>query len=167
MKKLLCLVLLVSVLSLSVVAFADQTYTGDGYSFQFPDTWSFGIDQEGLEFVLMISDGYSNINLSIADIGMNVTAEQFDLLFVPILIQNYQTVEEFESITILEKESPIVLGDNTFSTLCFNASILGIDLYMEQYVVISGTVAYVFTVSYVNNFINTFIYFFNCGSFGN
>ena len=148
MKKLLCLVLLVSMLSLSVVAFADQTYTGDGYSFRFPDTWTFGADQDGAEFVLMMSDGNSNINMVYQDLGMKLTAEQVDQLLMPLLIQQYQ--DTFENVSFTEMDSPVVLGDNAYSVLGFYVTIFGMDRYMEQYIILNDKIAYIFTVTYVS-----------------
>lgn len=148
MKKLLCLALMLCLLCPPMAALADQTYTGSGYSFNCPDTWTQGIDQDGIEFTLMMSDGASNLNLAIADITLSITNEQFDQLFVPMLIENYQ--QAFGNIEVVEIESPIQLGDNTFSVFGFNVTMFGIDMYMQQYIYLDGSIAYMFTATYLS-----------------
>ena len=146
MKKLLCLVLLVSMLTLSFAASADQAYTGDGYTLSYPDTWTVGLDQEGVDFVLMMTDGISNFNMVRTDLGMSFTPEQIEQLLMPMLLSQYQ--EQFENVTQIEQESPIVLGENTFNVIGFNISMFGFDMYMEQYVTMVGSVAYIFTATF-------------------
>ena len=151
MKKLFCL-LLVAIMSLSAFAFAENSiYTGEGFSFEYPATWT-PVDEatakaSGLDVAFMLSDAASNINVAHQDIGMALTTEMFESLVLPTVVA--QLKNTYTGYTEVEKESPVTYGDNTYAVIAFTIKVYGVDVYMEMYYTMVDTSMYVFTGTYL------------------
>ena len=147
MKRFLCLVLLVGLLSLAVTASAatSKTYFGNGYYFSYPSNWVQS-SMESVDVVIQMPDGFSNINVSVTDMGMTLTPELFDLVLSDTMLELYQGM--FNGVSKVEHESPATYGQNKCSVLAFTVSMFGLDMYMEQYALFHGTNTYLITATY-------------------